>query len=210
MINLQSKTVEIKEQHLEVLKELINIGVGRGAGVLNSMLNSHISLHVPVIKVLKKEELKRYLYDFDLEQIAVVGLPFKGSLSGSTKLIFPAESAIKLVNAFTGEINGDIDMDAIRVGTLSEIGNIVVNSVMGSISNMLKIHFNYIVPYYQEGELDEVILNRSESFSTNILVAQTHFSIDSLQVVGEIAIFLELGSFKYLLETIENFMHSLE
>lgn len=202
--------IEIKEQHLEVLKELINIGVGRGASVLNSMLNSHINLHVPVLKILKKEELSGYLHQSDLEQIAVVGLPFRGELSGSTKLIFPSESAVKLVNAFTGEIDGDIDMDAIRVGTLSEIGNIVVNSVMGSISNMLKIHFNYIVPYYQEGKLDEVILNRSESFSANnILLAQTHFSIDRLQVVGDIAIFLELGSFKYLLESIECFMNEI-
>lgn len=194
------------EQHLDVLRELINIGVGKGASILNTMLNAHINLQIPIIKIISKNEIEEYIETYGRGELAAVNLSFKGKISGSTKLIFPTESAENLVAVFTGEAPGDVDLDSIRMGTLSEIGNIVINSLMGSISNLLHTHFTYTVPNYIEGNIEKLLSMKEDEAKTEILLAKTRFTIDKLEIVGNFLVFLEVGSFENLLSAIENFM----
>lgn len=198
--------MKFSQQQIDVLKELINIGVGKGASVLNTMLHAHIELRVPLVELMNREQMIAYLNSFEGDQLAVVNLPFDGQISGSTKLIFPTESAVKLVDAFTGEDLNDLDFDSIRVGTLTEIGNIVINSVMGAISNMLNMHLNYIVPNYFEGKIESLLDDNAPRIETPILLAQTRFAIQKLEVIGDIAVFLEVGSFESLLEAVDSFL----
>jgi len=51
----------LDEIQTDALKELINIGVGNGAEVLNQMFDSHIELNVPDIHILKPSEVSSYL-----------------------------------------------------------------------------------------------------------------------------------------------------
>ncbi len=44
--------MELTAAQLDALKELINIGIGRAAGMLNDMVNSHVSLQVPQVRIL--------------------------------------------------------------------------------------------------------------------------------------------------------------
>ncbi len=196
---------QLSDTQLDALKELINIGVGRGAGILNTMLDTHISLQVPDLKIFNQVEMAEYLTKFEGSTLSAVNLPFSGQLTGSTKLIFPAESAAKLVAAFTGESFQEEDMDSIRIGTLNEIGNIVINSVMGSISNMLNIHFNYVVPNYLEGGI-ETIMTSNIKKNNPVLLANTRFSLEKFEIMGEIAIFLQLGAIDVLTESLNKFI----
>jgi chemotaxis protein CheC len=196
---------QLSEKQLDTLKEIINIGVGRGASVLNTMLNTHISLQVPDLRIFNQVEMAEYLTKFEESTLSAVNLPFSGQLSGSTKLIFPAESAAKLIAAFTGESFQEEDMDSIRIGTLNEIGNIVINSVMGSISNMLDVHFNYVVPNYLEGGI-ETIMTSNISKDNPVLLANTRFSLEKFEIMGEIAIFLQLSTIDALIESLNKFI----
>jgi chemotaxis protein CheC len=55
--------MDLTADQIDALKELINIGIGRAAGVLNTMLHSHIRLRVPVVEIFSpsalKEEMQR-------------------------------------------------------------------------------------------------------------------------------------------------------
>ena len=142
---------------IEVLKEMINIGVGRVADLLNTMLCSHIRLEVPSLKILSSDELETELCKCGNERLSCINLPFKGDVIGVAELVFPAESASKFVIALTGEEADNIDMDSIRAGTLSEVGNIVLNAVMGTISNLLGFKLRYSVPSYTEGNFNSLL-----------------------------------------------------
>lgn len=194
-------------EQLDSLREIINIGVGRGADVLNTMLNSHISLQVPFVKVLSKEELEEEMKGHEKNQLSVVRLGFKGNTSGSSELIFTSESASKLITAFTGEESESFDLDSIRAGTLTEIGNIVLNAVVGSISNMLNLHLKYSVPNYMEGNTKNLFPKDIDSDSV-ILLAKTRFKIEEFKIEGDIALFFELGGFDLLLNSIDKFENS--
>lgn len=193
------------DKQIDVLKELINIGVGRGANVLNTMLHSHIRLQVPFVSILSSAELRQKMEIHSGKRLSAVNLTFKGSFSGIAELIFPSESASKLVTAFTGEGAGVEDLDSIRAGTLCEIGNIVLNALLGSISNLLQLHLNYSVPNYVEGNIDNLLPPHQVSSSSVILLARTRFTIEELEIDGDFVLFLEVGSFDKLLASINAF-----
>ena len=119
----------LSDKQNDALKEMINIGVGKGAAMLNAILDTHINLEVPFVSVLTQSEFFDDLSRNQFESIAAVNLAFKGDLSGNVELIFPRESAVNLVAALTDSDPKNVVMDTIRSGTLSEIGNIVINAI---------------------------------------------------------------------------------
>lgn len=185
---------------LDALSELINIGVGRSAEVLNTMLNSHIDLQVPFVKILLSDDFRKEIEALGSDSLSAVHLAFKGKFSGTAQLIFPAATASKLVTTVTGEEVRSESLDEIRSGTLCEIGNIVLNGLMGSISNVLKMQLKYSVPTYLEGKIENLTSARGNMASdTKILLARTHFTIKELKIEGDIIVFFETGALDALL-----------
>jgi len=101
-------------------------------------------------------------------------------------------------------------MDAIQAGTLSEVGNIVLNSVMGGVSNSLKMDLTYSVPNYREDDFSALMQAHARSGATVILYIKARFSIKEFEIVGDIIIFLEVGSFDRLLEAVHKYAQAME
>jgi chemotaxis protein CheC len=195
--------VELTADEIDALKELINIGVGSAAGMLNEMIQFPIQLEIPDIELLSAVELRSELEKrFSIDPLATVQLEFSGSFSGNAQLLFPTESAVNLVSVLTGEKKGSPDLDALKISTLSEVGNMVINGVMGSISNILQRPLDYAVPYYLEQQIEELLLREESLDCATVLLAPTHFSIEQLEIQGDILLFFDVNSFKMLLEAI--------
>lgn len=197
--------MQLTSDQLDALKELVNVGVGQAAGMLNEMIEFRIRLQVPLIRLVTLAELKAELETrLGPEQLSAVQLDFSGSFAGMAQLVFPTESAATLVSVLTGEEPGSPDLDALKIGTLTEVGNIVINGVMGSISNMLTQPLNYEVPTYIEEDINHLITKKKNHQNTDILLAQARFNVEELQVQGDIVLFFGVGSFETLLAAIEN------
>jgi len=194
--------MKLTVEQIDALKELINIGVGKAASVLSEMVRCHIRLQVPFIKILLPAELKSEMEELGRYRVAAVRLGFKGPFSGSAALVFPPDSASKLVAVLTGEESGTHDLDSVRVGTLSEVGNIVINGVMGSISNVLKQSINYSLPNYIEDNIDNLLTLGKHDPNATVLLARTRFTIEQLYIEGDIILIFEVGSFDSLLAAI--------
>jgi chemotaxis protein CheC len=194
--------MKLNPEQLDILKELINIGVGRAAGVLSEMVSSRISLQVPYINMLSPSELKQKMEQLGNYRISAVRLGFKGPFSGSAALVFPPDSASKLVSVLTNEESGSLDLDSVRIGTLSEIGNIVLNGVMGSIANVLKQRINYSLPNYFEDNIIDFLMTPKPDPDAIILMAHTRFIIEHLHIEGDIFLIFEVGSLDSLLSGI--------
>lgn len=178
----------------DALMELINIGVGRAAGMLNQMTLHQITLRVPSIALVTLDDLGEAMNGQVDELLAAVKMDFTGTFSGTAALIFPTASAAQLVSYLTDEKPGTPDLDALRAVTLTEVGNIVVNCVMGSITNMLSEQVKYGLPVYQEGRIAALVSSDTELVDEWMLLVQTRFSIEELHVEGDIVLILEIGS----------------
>ncbi|MEG4229705.1 chemotaxis protein CheC [Microcoleus sp. N9_B2] len=195
--------MKLSTRQLDALQELVNIGIGQAAGVLNDMIDSPIRLQIPYLQILTpmdlEEELEQHLNG---EQIAAVQLKFTGSFGGVAQLVFPTNSAALLVTMLTGEEVGTHDLDSVKIGTLSEVGNIVINGVMGAISNVLQQRLNYSIPTYSEGTIASLLISGGLATDTVVLLAQTSFMIERLHIEGDIILIFNVNSFDTLLTAI--------
>lgn len=195
--------MNLTPDQIDAIQEIVNIGVGRAASVLNEMLEAPIRLQVPYIKIGSPLDFQSEMETrLGGEQVAAVRQDFSGSFSGLAELVFPTDSASILAAVLTGEELGTPDLDAVRIGTLSEIGNILINSVIGSISNILNQRLDYAIPSYIEDTVENLINVGDNQQDNTILLAQTQFSIEQLQIRGDIILVFEVGSFDVLLDAI--------
>jgi len=192
----------LKDEDLDAIKELVNIGVGRAAAMLNEITCSHIILHVPTLQVIRLDELDSAGGLPRSEGAATVKIDFRGFFTGTTALIFPPESAAALVMAITGEGEGQPELDAIRIETLMEVGNIFINGVMGSIGNVLDQQITYLPPAYVEDTMGHIAQSARFDPDERVLLANTRFYVEDINVEGIIVMILEIGSLDILLNRI--------
>ena len=195
--------MKLAPRHLDALSELMNIGVGRAAGMLNEMIGSPIDLVVPSVKILKISELAAELGQRPDAAYAFVRLPFHGPIQGTAALVFPPDSAAQLVAVLTGEEPGTPDLDSVRAGTLSEVGNIVINGVMGSLGNILRLPLTYELPTYLEGSPEHLLGHRLSHVDPAMLLAHTRFTVRDLEIQGTVILVFEVLSFDALLEAVD-------
>ncbi len=199
-VDITGNTMEPSSRQIEALRELINIGVGKGASILNTMLSSHITLQVPTLKLLSSSELIDELRKGGKEKLSSVSLKFDGPFAGSAELMFSSATALVLVNALVGESHAGIDFDSIRAGTLCEVGNIVLNGVMGSISNFFSSYFTYSVPEFLEDTPEKIFSEKVRGDDLTIILAKTRFVIEELDINGDILLFFEVGALSKLIQ----------
>lgn len=193
----------------EILQELINIGVGQGAEVLNTLLGCHVKLEVPKIELTTVADLPSYLGLDRKEELSCVMMGYQGSLAGEVQLLFPIHAAEKMVSLITGETESDLDLDDIRQATLSEIGNIVINAVMGSLSNLFHFSLRYTIPEYLGGTIDEVLNTARLRELERVVLALTYFKIEELSLEGNIILFFSMQTYEKLEQALDSYAQSL-
>lgn len=195
---------EIDEQTIDALREIVNIGIGKAAGQLQQMTGSHIRLQIPTIRIVSFDEITAVGSTImSGETLSAVLLDFKGTFSGISAMVFPQDSAAALVMLLTGEQEICPELDAMRIEALKEVGNIIINAVMGSIANILAEHLTYSIPMYYEGPIANLTrLKRKGLQDECVLLARTNFLIERLNIEGDILLILEIGSLDALVRSI--------
>ncbi|WP_319475639.1 hypothetical protein [Marispirochaeta aestuarii] len=187
------------------IQTLIDSGVRQGAEVLNAMLNSPIKLEAPVLSVVGMEELKKQLKAEYRESLAGVRMSYAGELIGEVELIFNTAEAVRLASAITQDLVPETDLDALQAATISEVGNVVINAIIGTMSNSLGLHLNFSVPQYMEGEIDSLLRRTEEIRSTTALLVKTRFFINELDISGHILLFFTLGAFDFFKSRLKDY-----
>lgn len=196
--------MNLTPEQADTLGELINIGVGRAAGMLNEMTEAYVRLEVPLVRAISVVEFKEEMESEGVDRLVAVQLGFDGPFFGTADLVFPPESAMKLVTLLTGEEPGTLEFESVKAGTLSELGNIVINGVMGSMGNLLEQQIGYSLPRYMEDTIDHVLTFAGADTARPILFASTRFTIEQFKIQGEVILLFDMGSFDSLIAAIDS------
>ncbi|MCB9915292.1 MAG: chemotaxis protein CheC [Planctomycetes bacterium] len=194
------------ELRLDALRELINIGVGRAASTLSTMTGEPVRLSVPEVFDVPLSEVHRNLGDA-IRPVADVRQTFQGALVGSADLLFPSESAAALVNAVTGDVGDDMDLDDLRVATLEEIGNIVLNCVMGTIGNLLDQEVLYAIPAFREAPFEALFADAGADAQDSCILVRARFTIVSIEVHGDLLLIFDSSSRAHLWTALDRLVH---
>lgn len=195
---------DINQKQFDELKHIISEGLKKSSELMNMMLRSNIRLNVLFIKVKSEESFIREIFADKNTDFDIVSMNFSGDFVGSAKLFFPKESSMILARAFIADNSKLLPIyDEIKEGMFSELGNILLNVIMGTLSNRFDKHFEYSVPEYTTGKSDDILSDGKNNGKSEILLILTRFIIEELEVEGNIALFFKEGSIKQLLNVID-------
>jgi chemotaxis protein CheC len=187
-------------EQLATLGEILNLGVGSAAELLSEMVGARILLQVPEVQLLQLAELERNHPELAAPRLAAVEMAFRGLITGTSALVFPEQSAANLVNLLTPDGEPRDDLDAIRAATLTEVGNIVLNGVMGAMANTLATRFDYTLPSFAQRSVAQFW---GPDADQAVLLARTRFRIEGQEIEGDILVILEVGSLDGILKAID-------
>lgn len=191
----------VAEPVLDGIRELVNIGIGRSAGSLNTLIGHRVTLQVPTIRIVGIDELRADLQFPDLS-FSVINQGYSGAFVGTSILVFPEKSADSIFFLLTGEKERTGDNEELRRITLLEIGNIIVNSVMGSITNILGQKLEFHLPEYNEDTLEHLLTHEYIAGSETVILAHAWLIVEEAGIQGEVILLLADQSIEILASAI--------
>ncbi len=138
----------ITDMHLDVLKEVGNIGAAHAATSLSQLLDRKIDMHVPNVELVSFDEM------FELAGgaetiVAGIFLRIEGDLSGSMFFVLPLESANHFIKKLIGDETFDFaspDIPEIGISAMQELGNILSGSYLSALSDFTGLKVYPTVP----------------------------------------------------------------
>jgi chemotaxis protein CheC len=179
---------------MDTLRELVNAGMERAATSLNQMLETPIELEIPSVALFKQEDLADSPRLFGDTTMSCVQIGFAGPVTGTAYLIFSPPSAARLVATLVGEHRPLAVMNALMTETLKEVGNIIINSIIGTIGNILKLSIDLSIPHYLEGKLEDLLKPDTHPSSlTVLLLVRALFRAQEHKIDGSVFLIFEMN-----------------
>ncbi len=193
---------------LDALTEIFNHGVGLAANALSELAGEEVQLSVPKIEELSKREISEKLDEQGADRICAVRQGFSGVLNTEALLMFPVDQSLQLVQLMVGNEFPLEQLSEMEQESLAEIGNILLNSVVSSVADMLHIEFEGTLPQVELGQVAEV-LNSGQGVEDLILSLQINFAIASRQIQGYLVFLLDVAASDVLEKKLSAFIEHL-
>lgn len=134
--------------HLDVLKEVGNIGAGHAATALSTLLNKKIDMTVPDVRIVSFDEMMEMAGGSE-NVVAGVFLRIEGDAPGSMFFILPLQQAETFIRALPGDIvfsAEETPYNELALSALQELGNILSGSYLSSLSDFTRLSLYPSVP----------------------------------------------------------------
>ncbi|MFC5558082.1 chemotaxis protein CheC [Ureibacillus thermophilus] len=138
---------DINSLHLDILKEIGNIGAAHAATALSNLLNKKIEMRVPKAEMITFNEMVEMMGGAERVVVGIY-LRIEGDLEGSMFFILPIEQANRFIQHLIHEEHFDFRTNASDLGmsAMQEMGNILSGSYLSAMSDFLNLNIYPTVP----------------------------------------------------------------
>jgi len=200
-------TVLLDDLERDALTELVNIGVSRAAANLRKMVGEHVLLSVPSVEVVTREGATTLIRERESGDLIAVRQDFEGVFSGRALLIFPQSNSMALVHAVTGGALSAQDAADMEQEALAETGNVVLNSCLATMANMLQRPLTMSLPEVIRGDGSMLFSLAPDAADGGVvLFLYINFAINDRDIRGYIAMLMDLPSLQALKLLIADFI----
>jgi chemotaxis protein CheC len=197
--------MELTYTQKDALTELINIGYGRAAGALSELTGYRITLEVPRIAMHAIEDIAPQLTRMVGGEVASVTQVFSGPVAGNALLLLDEKAAVVLSELLTDDVSPSGGFDSGAREIITEVGNILLNALLGVFGNLLQVQISFAVPRLRVDTIDSVLqsITVQDEELRYALMIHTRFRLRANNVTGYLIIILGITSLDRMLTELE-------
>ena len=185
--------VRLSELDYDALVEIFNIGVGRAAAAMSSIVGEEVVMSVPAISFESRVDAARLLCVDQDTRICGIRQHYAGAFNTEAVLMFPEDRSLDIVRLMVGDAvsvqeHGEMEQEA-----MSEIGNIILNACMGMLADIFESELEGSLPSYHVGTSAEILSAGSQSIQpqATVLMLRINFFIVKYRIEGYVAFLLD-------------------
>src|SRR6476659_2856032 len=198
--------VPLTELERDALAELSNIAMAKAANSLRKMIQHEVLLAVPSVDILSSQAAANLVAKPDNPKLVAVRQDFAGPFSGRALLIFPETNSLELVRAVVGRQLALEDIVDLEDEARAETGNIILNSWVATIANLLKSALKMSLPIVIRGDSKHMF---ESATSSHVLFLHNKFEIRQKEIGGYVALLMDIPSLDELRSLIAGFVGSV-
>jgi chemotaxis protein CheC len=174
------KIAPLTEEQRDALKEISNIGMGHAATALSQLLGEKVFLRVPRVTETEIAQVPD-LFGGAEQVVAGITLQILGEARGNVLLVFPRDSAHRLLARLLGKGGEKPVFDEMSASTLKEVGNILASAFLNALGSLLHMTLIPSVPllaYDMVGAVVDFVLIQLYQCGDRAIVVETEFHGD--------------------------------
>jgi len=201
---------KLDDIHLDVLKEIGNIGTGNAVTAISGLLNKKAKMKMPSVNLVEFGHLADFVGGPENILVGVlVGVSsdingmmmFLMDMNTTRNLVDTALDGMKLTNAGSA---GDT-FNEMELSVIEEIANIMAGSYLGSLSGLTKLHIRQSPPMLAIDMANALLSVPAIEFgkmADHVLYINSSFSVEDVDVSGYFILVPDEASFKKIMSSL--------
>lgn len=185
------------DMHLDVMREIGNIGAGNACTALSSLLGRMIDMSVPNVQLIDSNSAAEYLGGSD-NVVLGIKVDVKVDLSGMMFHIVNKKFAEKIINTFyPKELASVADLDEMDASVLSEMANITSGAYASALASLSGFVVDIGTPSQSCSTVMDILkipMSEIGNDSDQIIVIDETFIMNEEQIKSNMLLVLEPDS----------------
>ncbi|MGE8204059.1 chemotaxis protein CheC [Heyndrickxia sp. NPDC080065] len=180
----------LSQTHLDILKEIGNIGAGHAATALSTLLNKKIEMMVPSARIVPFDEMMELVGGSENVVLSVF-LKIEGDANGNMFFILPIEQGERFIRQMIGDPSFSFNAtppSEIGISAAHELGNIMAGSYLTALSDFTQLDLFPSIPALSVDMFGAIIsyglLEISQVSDFAIVIDTALYEADSLSSVN--------------------------
>ncbi len=196
----------LNELQHDALVEIFNIGVGHAASAMSEIVNEEVTMSVPSITFVNRAVAAQMLGNDDGLRVCGVSQHFAGAFNTEAILMFPEDKSLDIVRLMVGESVPFKELTDMEQEAMSEIGNIILNSCVGTLANIFAQELSGSLPTYHVGTSEEILTASGGNVDTIVLMLHIDFVLEKHQIHGYVAFILDMSALHDLRQQVDRYI----
>ena len=144
-----NKYEDLTDIHLDVLKEVGNIGSGNAAAALSTLINKNVEIQMPSVSIVPFQEAIEHTGGAEHIMASVMSR-MSGGMEGMILIMMDKAFVNAITKVFFNmEVHGLTNLDETVISALSEVGNIICGTYVSAIGQLTNIDVKLASPCFQ-------------------------------------------------------------
>jgi chemotaxis protein CheC len=200
---------QLTELQHDALVEIFNLGVGQAAAAMSRIVKEEVTMSVPMIAFQSRAEVAKTLGSSEGRRICAIAQQFQGAFNTEAFLMFPEEKSLEIVRLMVGQSLSMEELSEMEQEAMSEIGNIILNSCMGTFANASGKELRGSLPIYHVGTGDDILGLTGREWDGVVLTLKIDFNIEKHHIYGYVAFLLDMPALHELRLYIDGYLAKL-